>query len=63
MAAFGHYAFIGLCIGLVWGVGCALVLLYSIYLAGYRKAVKDSLEPEKHARYRETADKVRRSIG
>jgi len=51
MHEFGRYAFIGLCVGLVWGVGCSLVLLYSIYLAGYRKAIEDSL---KSKRFQET---------
>jgi hypothetical protein len=54
MHEFGRYAFIGLCVGLVWGVGCSLVLLYSIYLAGYRKAIEDSLAPEKSKRFQET---------
>jgi hypothetical protein len=30
----------------LWGIGCSLAILYSIYLGGYRKAVKDSLKPE-----------------
>ena len=59
MPEFGRYAFIGLCVGLIWGVGCFLVLLYSIYLAGYKKAIKDSFEPEKNARYRELVDQMR----
>lgn len=59
MMAFGRTAFIGLCFGLIWGVGCSLVLLYSIYLAGYRKAVKDSLAAEKPERFRELAEKCK----
>ncbi|HEY6491331.1 MAG: hypothetical protein WCC26_11940 [Terracidiphilus sp.] len=51
MLAFGRAAFIGLCFGLIWGIGCSLVLLYSIYLAGYRKAVKDSLAAKKVERF------------
>lgn len=54
MHAFGTYAFIGFCVGLIWGVGCALVLLYSIYLAGYRKAVKDSLKQPPPERFHAT---------
>ncbi|HUB29594.1 MAG TPA: hypothetical protein VL967_07845 [Terracidiphilus sp.] len=56
---FGRAAFIGLCIGLIWGVGCALVLLYSIYLAGYRKAVKDSLAPEGSKRFKQTLESLK----
>lgn len=47
MLVFGKAALIGLCIGLIWGVGCALVLLYSIYLAGYRKGLRDATEAGK----------------
>jgi hypothetical protein len=56
---FGRAAFIGLCIGLIWGIGCSLVLLYSIYLAGYRKAVKDSLSPEQPKQFTDAIEKIK----
>jgi hypothetical protein len=59
MTEFGRAVFVGLCIGLIWGVGCSLALLYSIFLAGYRKAVEDSLAPEKSKRFVNVADKVK----
>jgi len=61
MLVFGKAAFLGLCIGLIWGVGCSLVLLYSIYLAGYRKGVRDSMAPENPKRLPETMQKLRAS--
>jgi hypothetical protein len=33
---------IGCFIGFFFGVGCSLAVMYSIYLGGYRAAVKDS---------------------
>jgi hypothetical protein len=36
-----------------------LAILYSIYLGGYRKAVEDSLAPEKSKRFNETLAKIR----
>ena len=33
---------IGCFIGFFFGVGCALAVMYSIYMGGYRAAVKDS---------------------
>lgn len=33
----------GFFLGFAFGVGCALAVMYSIYLGGYRAAVKDSL--------------------
>jgi hypothetical protein len=58
---FGPAAVIGLSIGFLWGIGCSLAILYSIYLGGYRKAVQDSLLPEKSKRWRETLKKVQES--
>jgi hypothetical protein len=34
---------IGFFLGFAFGVGCALAVMYSIYMGGYRAAVKDSL--------------------
>src|ERR1700691_3070458 len=38
-------ALIGLFLGFVFGVGCALAVMYSIYRGGYRAAVKDAQLP------------------
>ena len=35
-------AAIGCFLGFVFGVGCALAVMYSIYMGGYRAAVKDT---------------------
>ena len=58
MMDFGPAAIVGLCVGFLWGIGCSLAILYSIYLGGYRKAVQDFLLPEKSKRWRETLKKV-----
>jgi hypothetical protein len=58
MTEFGPAALIGLCIGFLWGIGCALAILYSIYLGGYRKAVEDSLLPEKSKRWITTMNRI-----
>jgi hypothetical protein len=55
---FGPAAIIGLCIGFLWGIGCSLAILYSIYLGGYRKAVQDSLLPENSKRWHETLKRI-----
>ena len=33
--------FLGFFLGFAFGVGCALAVLYSIYMGGYRAALKD----------------------
>ena len=38
---------IGFFFGFAFGVGCALAVMYSIYIGGYRKAIEDSLREEK----------------
>jgi len=58
MSAFGPAAILGLCLGFMWGTGCSLAIMYSIYLGGYRKAVEDSLLPQKSKRFRETLRKI-----
>jgi hypothetical protein len=62
MSDFGSAALVGLCIGFLWGTGCSLAILYSIYLGGYRKAVQDSLLPEKSKRWRETLKRVEERV-
>jgi hypothetical protein len=58
MTSFGPAALIGLCIGFMWGIGCSLAILYSIFLGGYRKGVEDSLAPRKTERYRKTLNRI-----
>ena len=58
MSNFGPATIIGLCVGFLWGIGCSLAILYSIFLAGYRRAVEDSLTPAKSKRWRETLKKI-----
>jgi ABC-type antimicrobial peptide transport system permease subunit len=36
---------IGFFLGFVFGVGCALAVMYSIYMGGYRAAIRDSRLP------------------
>ena len=48
-------AIIGFFLGFAFGVGCALAVMHSIYMGGYRAAVKDatmSAPPERLVRER-----------
>lgn len=36
---------VGFFLGFGFGVGCALAVMYSIYMGGYRTAVKESVMP------------------
>ena len=58
MSDFSSYGLLGLCIGFLWGIGCSLAILYSIYLGGYRKGVRDSLEDVKPKRFVEAIKKI-----
>ena len=49
---------IGFFLGFAFGVGCALAVMYSIYMGGYRAAVQDSRLAEPPQRYRHTLDKL-----
>lgn len=51
MGELSLYAVVGLCIGFLWGIGCSLAILYSIYLGGYRKGVEESMAEVKSDRF------------
>lgn len=59
MSDFSAYGLLGLCIGFLWGIGCSLAILYSIYLGGYRKGVEDSLAEVKPSRFVEAIKQIR----
>jgi hypothetical protein len=58
MNAFGPAAVLGLIFGFMWGIGCSLAILYSIYLGGYSKGVEESLAAQKSQRYRRALEKI-----
>ena len=59
MSELGQYAVVGLSIGFLWGIGCSLAILYSIYLGGYRKAVEDSMLEIKPRRFSEAMKRIK----
>ena len=46
MTDFGPAAIVGLCIGFLWGIGCSLAILYSIYLVDPEKVTFRQVEAE-----------------
>jgi hypothetical protein len=58
MSAFGPAAVLGLIFGFMWGIGCSLAILYSIYLGGYRKGIEESLAAQKSKRYQRALEKI-----
>jgi hypothetical protein len=58
MDSFGPAAVLGLCFGFLWGIGCSLAILYSIYLGGYRKGVEESLALQKPKRFNQALAKI-----
>jgi hypothetical protein len=51
-------AIIGFFFGFAFGVGCALAVMYSIYMGGYRAAIRDSQLPTPPDRYRQALAKL-----
>ncbi len=49
---------IGFFLGFVFGVGCALAVMYSIYMGGYRAAVRDSTLISPPERFRAASRKA-----
>jgi hypothetical protein len=58
MSLFGPAALFGLIFGFMFGMGCSLAIMYSIYLGGYRKGVQESLSAQKSSRYLKVLEKV-----
>ncbi len=56
------FGILGFFLGFGFGVGCALAVLYSIYTGGYRRAMEDSLMPEKSKRYHEYLPKIKEKM-
>jgi len=51
-------ALLGFFLGFTFGVGCALAVMYSIYMGGYRTAVRESVmaaPPERLVQARDAA--------
>ncbi len=58
MIDFGPSIIFGLIFGFMFGIGCSLAVMYSIYLGGYRKAVEESLLEVQPKRYTEALRKL-----
>jgi hypothetical protein len=54
--------FYGFFFGFSLGVGCSLVVLYAIYLGGYRKALEDSMRSPSSDRYLRLLAKARAKV-
>ena len=52
---------IGFFLGFTFGVGCALAVMYSIYMGGYRAAVRDQQLPSPPERLRTAQVRLARS--
>jgi len=57
---FNWGAIFGFFFGFAFGVGCALAVMYSIYMGGYCAALRDAALPQPPKRYREAMEKVSR---
>lgn len=61
MFGFATFSLMGFCLGFMLGVGCALAVMYSIYMGGYRAALGDTALPGKSKRYFEELAKVEKA--
>ncbi|MGI4756804.1 MAG: hypothetical protein ACRYGF_08145 [Janthinobacterium lividum] len=61
MYGFSGYSLMGFLLGFMLGVGCALAVMYSIFMGGYRAALREAALPEKSKRYLEELAKVEKA--
>lgn len=55
-------ALVGFFLGFGFGVGCALAVMYSIYMGGYRKATQESVMPVPPERYEQARQKALKQL-
>ena len=60
MFGFAISTLIGFALGFMFGVGCALAVMYSIYMGGYREALRDMALATKPNRWHEELAKVKK---
>lgn len=60
MYGFSGYSLMGFCLGFMLGVGCALAVMYGIYLGGYRAALRDTRAQQPSERLREESTRLDR---
>lgn len=60
MYGFAISTLIGVALGFLFGVGCALAVMYSIYMGGYREALRDMALAIKPKRWHEELAKVKK---
>ncbi|MEZ2345407.1 hypothetical protein [Terriglobus sp. RCC_193] len=60
MYGFAISTLIGVALGFMFGVGCALAVMYSIYMGGYREALHDMDLATKPKRWYEELAKVKK---
>ncbi|MEK6396568.1 MAG: hypothetical protein V4734_00650 [Terriglobus sp.] len=62
-AGFAISTLIGVALGFMFGVGCALAVMYSIFMGGYRAALSDMELPTKPQRWHDELAKVKKVEG
>ncbi len=63
MYGFSIGTLIGVALCFMFGVGCALAVMYSIYMGGYREALRDMALETKPKRWHEELAKVKKVEG
>jgi hypothetical protein len=58
LEVFGMAGLFGLILGFMFGVGCAMAVMYTVYMGGYKKAIEDSLSGDKSGKYAAAFRKV-----
>lgn len=59
MYGFSGYSLMGFLLGFMLGVGCALAVMYGIYMGGYRAALRDARQVPPSKRYRDETARLR----
>ena len=59
MEVFGMAGLFGLILGFMFGIGCAAAVIYTVYMGGYKQALRDGLAANPPERYQTNLTKVK----
>jgi hypothetical protein len=62
MFGFANAVFIGVFLGFGFGVGCALAVMYGLFMGGYRAAIREGRMPVPPERYVKALKKVEHTV-
>lgn len=62
MYGFAWSVLVGVLLGFGFGVGCALAVMYGVYMGGYRAALRDQQITPEPKRLQQAREQIRKTV-